>query len=288
MFWIDSIIAFTMILNSLRLIDRESQVHSFSQEPKNLVSENASLYSEIPSFSPIKGILPTETEGIRFKLPKSMLRAETFEHTSPGKKLELHLGDITNLGFPVELLTVSAFRNSYSPTPGTVMESLYRRGIHVQNLSRVPELDFRQNLGIWLSGATGVEGIGRLVCLEVIGRVFTFREALHNLFSFLNILETRGVQYSSIAIPMLGTGNQGFDKAEVIPALLDESLRFLQIARSIKEIHFVVFSDPDAMQFSSELDIRLGKGQISLSDGKTIDYIKKLPPGMGWMLRQPK
>jgi O-acetyl-ADP-ribose deacetylase (regulator of RNase III) len=143
-------------------------------------------------------------------------------------------------------------------------------------------------LGIWLSQPTGIEEIAQLICLEVIGRVFTFHEALHNLFSFLSILETRGKRLKSIAIPLLGTGSQGFEKSEVIPALLDESLRFLQISRAIQEVHFVVFSEMDASRFSSELDAQLGNGLIRLSDGKTIDHIKKLPPGMGWMLRQPK
>jgi hypothetical protein len=276
-----------MKLNGIRLVDGESpEIAFWPLFEKMRVREED--YSSLPSFSPIRNNLPPETDGIRFKLNKSMFRAETPEQVSTGKKLELHLGDITNLGFPVDLLTVSAFRGSYGPTPGTVMESLYRRGIHVHDLSRVPELDFRENMGIWLSKATGIKEIAQLVCLEVIGRVISFKEALHNLFSFLTILETRGKQPASISIPLLGTGNQGFDKAEVIPALLDESLRFLQIARAIKEIHFVVFSEKDAAQFSAELDTQLGKGQLFLSDGKTIDHIKKLPPGMGWILRQPK
>lgn len=258
-----------MKLNGIILSDQEIREHS-----------GAIFDSEIPFYSN----LPTDTEGIRFKLYKSMFRAVTPEKVSTGKKLELHLGDITNLGLPVDLLTVSAFRGSYVPTPGTVMESLYKRGIFVEDLSIDPELDFRENMGIWLSGPTGIQGIARLVCLEVIGRVFSFQEALHNLFSFLTIMETRGKQAASISIPLLGTGNQGFDKAEVIPALLDETLRFLQIARTIRDVHFVVFSESDARQFSSELDAQLSRGQLQLSDGKSIDHIKKLPPGMGWML----
>ena len=276
-----------MKLNSIQLIDREFPGFSFLPELERLSIDNDD-YLNIPSFSPTEKDLPQQSSGIRFKLDKSMFRAETPEHVSSGKKLELHLGDITRLDFPVDLLAVSAFRNSYHPTPGTVMESLYARGMHVQNLSRNPELDFRENMGIWLSQPTGIDQITQLVCLEVIGRVFSFQEALHNLFSFLSILEIRGKQAKSIAIPLLGTGNQGFEKSEVIPALLDETLRFLQIARTIQEVHFVVFSEMDARQFSAELDAQLGKGLVQLSDGKTIDHIKKLPPGMGWILQQPK
>jgi|GEM_PF-2008694 len=275
-----------MKLNSIRLVDREPDYLSFLQEAENRAYDIDER--SLPSFSPLEKGLPQESHGIRFKLNKSMFRAETPEHISSGKKLELHLGDITRLDFPVDLLAVSAFRCSYHPKPGTVMESLYNRGLNVRELSRNPEVDFRENLGIWLSQPTGIKEISQLICLEVIGRVFTFHEALHNLFSFLSILETRGKQPKSIAIPLLGTGNQGFDKAEVIPALLDETLRFLQIARTIKEIHFLVFSERDANQFSAELDAQLDKGLIKLSDGKTIDHIKKLPPGMGWMARQPK
>ncbi len=275
-----------MKLNSIRLVDREPDYLSFLQEEENRAYDIDER--SLPSFSPIERGLPQESHNIRFKLDKSMFRAKTPEHVSSGKKLELHRGDITKLDFPVDLLAVSAFRGSYHPTPGTVMESLYNRGLNVRDLSRNPELDFRENLGIWLSQPTGIKEISQLICLEVIGRVFTFHEALHNLFSFLSILETRGKQPKSIAIPLLGTGNQGFDKAEVIPALLDETLRFLQFARTIQEVHFVVFSETDANQFSAEMDAQLDKGLIRLSDGKTIDNIRRLPPGMGWMARQPK
>jgi hypothetical protein len=275
-----------MKLNAIRLVDRETNDFSFlkdSEIPDFNVAERS-----LPSFSPFERGLPEESHNIRFKFDNSMFRAETPKHVSSGKNLELHMGDITQLDFPVDLLAVSAFRGSYHPTPGTVMESLYNRGLNMRDLSRNPELDFRENMGIWLSQPTGIKEISQLICLEVIGRVFTFHEALHNLFSFLSILETRGKQPKSIAIPLLGTGNQGFDKAEVIPALLDETLRFLQIARTIQEVHFVVFSETDANQFSAEMDDQLSKGLIKLSDGKTINHIKKLPPGMGWMARQPK
>lgn len=197
------------------------------------------------------------------------------------RKIELHQGDITQLDFPVDLLAVSAYKNSYVPTPGTVMASLYKRGIPVADFALMPQEDFRSNFGAWLSTDTRVEGIGHLVCLEVIGRVSYFKRALQNLFNFLHTLEVYGYQFGSIAIPMLGTGRQGYHQDEVIPDLLNQSLKFLKKSESLTEIYFVVFNEKDAAKFEQQFEICLGSGRYQ--DLKNHHDIAMIPEEMAWL-----
>jgi hypothetical protein len=85
------------------------------------------------------------------------------------RSFELWKGDITRLGFPIDLLMVSAVGGHFSPFNNTVIGALSRKlGISVKNLSEEPDLDFLQpSFRLWVSKNVDPKRIGRIMCLEI-------------------------------------------------------------------------------------------------------------------------
>ena len=51
---------------------------------------------------------------------------------------------------PVDLIIVSAFRNSYTPTPSSIIGALHRKGLSVQKLAENKAIDLRDTSGFWI------------------------------------------------------------------------------------------------------------------------------------------
>ena len=67
--------------------------------------------------------------------------------TSYGEKeISVEYGDITTLDHNVDVLTISAFKNEYSPTIGTIYHSLKQVGIDVMSLAEDKFYDLASSL----------------------------------------------------------------------------------------------------------------------------------------------
>jgi hypothetical protein len=145
------------------------------------------------------------------------------------RAFELYQGDITRLGHKVDVLAVSAFAGDYVPTRTSVIGALRNNcGISLQQLSLTPEFDMRQSLGCWVARPERNEWCERIVCLEMLGRHSSIGEALENLFAMLAVLEAKGLPVSSLALPVLGTGDQAIKPDLVIRELLRCALAHLK------------------------------------------------------------
>ncbi|MDS3861735.1 hypothetical protein RIF25_13075 [Thermosynechococcaceae cyanobacterium BACA0444] len=145
------------------------------------------------------------------------------------RSFELYRGDITALREPIDLLVVSAFANSYAPTSGSVIGALYDKlNINVDHLARTPYLQLKQAFGCWVSQALDHPIFARVLCLEFIGIGFSVAEVFENLFTVLAILELRNIQIKTLALPMLGTGNQQLNHEQVTNCLLKCAIKFLE------------------------------------------------------------
>jgi len=192
------------------------------------------------------------------------------------KQFELYEGDITNLPFEVDLICVSAFKNGYIPVPGTVIGQLYNRGLNVDKLSQQPELDFRESLGIWVSEKLNQFFAKKLICVEIIGANDTLSGAINNLFAVLAALEIRGEQNKTIAIPLLGAGNQGIDPKNVISVLLKASIDFLKHARYLSKIYFVLYTGNKFLKvFDNEMNTLLGRKLINTPNSELAHILIK-------------
>jgi hypothetical protein len=86
--------------------------------------------------------------------------------------IQFCVGDVTQASpdQAVDVLVTSAYRDQYYPVPGSVFGSLYRQGIHVEDLAENKEVDLRGAFSCWLSKEilNPPEGIQfkRILCYE--------------------------------------------------------------------------------------------------------------------------
>ena len=179
-----------------------------------------------------------------------------FEHTlhSAGgvdKTIRIVHGDLCAVEEPVDIVVCSAFKGEYSPTPRTLIGSLLRqRSISVQALALQPEMDLRQ-MGGWLSRETGTN-FRRIACVELVDWSHLMNPELMNAtvlkkaFSTMRFLLEQaslcGVRVETVALPLLGTGNQGLEPSLVAVPLLSQCMLALE---SIPELRTITFYERD-------------------------------------------
>ena len=190
------------------------------------------------------------------------------------RHFKLYHGDITKLDFPVDVLCVSAFKNSYIPTPNSLIGGLYRnRGIDLQSLAQNPALDLRNIEHSFITQEINDERIGRILCLEMIGSGhLTLEDALNGLLATLYKAELRGLTITSIMLPLLGTGDQGIDPGSVIGILVRKMEYLLTTSREIREVILVDRDQDRAEQLNKAMNTLLGRKPIIFQ----LDSIKSL------------
>lgn len=198
------------------------------------------------------------------------------------RTFELFCGDITALEGKVDVLVVSSFAGSYSPTPGTLPGALFERlGIDLRQLAQRPALDMRIPLGTWLSEPLAAGPFGRILCVEIVGGRVPAREAITNVFVSLSLLEAKGWELGSVALPLLGTGAQGLSPELVIEAILRDGARFLDRSVGVQRITFVERDRELAQSLAGAMDAVLGRvrsylPQSDLSNAVRQDIQNKL------------
>lgn len=167
------------------------------------------------------------------------------------KKIEVYCCDVTLFDEPIDILTTSAFANSYAPTPNTIFRALDRVGISVGLLALRPFIDLRHSCGTWLSEQTRSKksGIGRIGCIEMRGRNIkgdaqnATEEALISsicaYFHMLDIAAVCGVKMETVALPLLGTGSQKIASSLMVIPLLNECVSFLKRNAAVKRLCFI-------------------------------------------------
>lgn len=191
------------------------------------------------------------------------------------KEFELVQGDITNLPFNVDLLCLSAFKNDYTPTPRSIIGQFYKKDIDVGAQSKKPYLDFRESLGIWVSNKFDNNFFKKIICVEIVGSNKTFIGAIKNLFAVVSALEVQGDQNFSIALPLIGAGDQAIDKELVISSLLEISLDFLKYSRFLNKVYFIVDKSEKASDFNKQMNNILGRVKIKSPTGELANILRR-------------
>ena len=190
------------------------------------------------------------------------------------KEFELVQGDITNLPFKVDLLCLSAFKDDYTPTETSIIGQLHKKGVNIEQLSKNPTMDFRESLGIWVSEEMEDKFFKKIICVEIIGSNNSFIDAVKNLFAVISTLEIQGQKNASIALPMLGAGDQSINDEVVISSLLEVSLEFLKYSRFLNKIYFVVYSDAKSIAFNKQMNDTLGRVKIKSPTGELANILR--------------
>ena len=185
-----------------------------------------------------------------------LLYTATVSTAHGDKSISVISGDATNLAERIDILTVSAYRNDYAPVYGTLAGALYQIGIDMFELSNDPYFDLRSICNVWLSN--GIDGrINRIGCIEMSSYGYYSEDSvIKNIkayFQMLDIAATSGVKMSTVALPLLGGGNQGISKNLTLIPIVNECLAFLQRNESCEKIIFVDINHERACAFADAL-----------------------------------
>ena len=167
------------------------------------------------------------------------------------KTISVYLSDILLFDEPIDILTTSARKWSYAPTPNSVFGALFRHGISAADLAAEPEIDLRQLCNVWLSKAVYSRStmIRRIGCIEMVRyspdgvqRIVNEQAMLNSIrayFQMLDIASTYGIPMDTIALPLLGTGDQHISASLTMIPILNECISFLKRNQSVQRICFI-------------------------------------------------
>lgn len=196
------------------------------------------------------------------------------------KTLAIRQGDMCSLENEYDILVCSAFKGDYVPTYSSLIGSLYwNKNISVGKLAERPEIDLRA-MGCWLSRETGTN-FRRIACVELLSR-YSRRDMecrneimLKSAFSTLRFLleqaDIRGIPLRSVALPVLGTGNQGIELYYIVGPLLNQCLQALENIDGLEEITFYERNPEKAAETAQVLRKTL-EGRLSQAPQVFISY----------------
>ena len=183
--------------------------------------------------------------------------------TPQGKKqLAVLCGDISDLSEELDVLTISAFHRDYAAVPHTLLGALDQNDINTALLSAEPFIDLRTTANIWLSPEieTARLPIRRIGCIESPplfssgDRTAILLKEIQAYFHMLEIASLSGVPIRTLAMPVIGGGNQHIDSELVMIPILNECLRFLKQDEQIRRIFIITRNRGQAEAFAATLE----------------------------------
>lgn len=167
------------------------------------------------------------------------------------KEICVYCADVTRFDSEIDILTTSAFINSYAPTPATVFRALDEVDINVWLLSQSPAFDLRNPCHVWLSKeVTGSSAqIRRIGCIEFPGDPIRHADpfkaeqsiisSIQAYFHMLDLAAVYDVKMDTVALPLIGSGRQHISGNLLLIPLINECLSFLARNRSVSRICFI-------------------------------------------------
>lgn len=201
-----------------------------------------------------------------------MLPSDIFVlETNFGEKvIEFRNQDITKLKDKVDILVVSVFKGGYKPTPGTLVNALLTGcSVSLKDESENPVINLRENLSTWFSRELNTEGFSRLLVVEMRSKYgdepFSLLETFNNIFGSLAVADVRGIKIKTVAMTLLGTGQQGLEPKDVMPTLLEESKRALKTISNLEKIIYCERSEAKATIVYEALNEALQRTNIQFT-----------------------
>ena len=144
-----------------------------------------------------------------------------------------------------DLILCAAFKNDYSPVPGSLIGSLYENNINVEELSKSPEVDGK-GLGFWISRPIESDICKRVGVVELVDLSKESNEteqlAIYKFVENIISYDFYRFHYQKIAMPLLGTGYLGMTIEFAVSVLLSTIINCLKTNNELTE---VVFSELD-------------------------------------------
>ncbi|MFM2090023.1 MAG: hypothetical protein RLZZ127_512 [Planctomycetota bacterium] len=176
-----------------------------------------------------------------------------------GHRIRIVRGDLSAPPIPMDLVLCSVFADAHDrdPHPGTLIHAIQQRyetyTIHPDRAT----VDLRAALDTWFQAAPATmlaRNLGMIQCRPFGGGgVRPISDILENLCLSLEVVRLRkGIPSQTLAMPVIGTGRQGFDRREVITALIPALTQAMHRLASPATWHIVEFH-PERAQETSQM-----------------------------------
>jgi hypothetical protein len=170
-----------------------------------------------------------------------LLRRLQFPIGKNQKSIELLTGDLTRMParHAVDALIVSAFLGDFVPTASSLVGALDRVGLSVANLSERKAVDLRQQYGSWLSRPIKGFNFSRVICIES-GWIGGPIEIASNLFRTVGPYILAQDAIRSIAMPIIGSGDQANEPAAILAAVLNSAVDWMDRGLPLEILKIVI------------------------------------------------
>lgn len=168
--------------------------------------------------------------------------------------IELYQGDLTDMPdeHAVDVLVVSAFPGSYSIFgKNTLMGALGRIGVDVRDLAKDKAADLRETFSCWLTKDLDTSQPGvqfkRILVFEPLIRGEPY-EVVGDIFQSLMPFVSTEPYITSIAMPIVASGNQGIAPVQMLIPLIEASINWFKLGLPVKTLKIVEVSSTKAME----------------------------------------
>ena len=185
-----------------------------------------------------------------------LLASWTIPHGGEPRTIQLLQGDLSQLPreHSVDVLVVSAFKNDYRPTPTSLIGALARQGLSVADLAEHKKVDLRNQFSCWLSGLVpGQFAFRQILCIES-GWHGSPPEIADDLFRALAPYLIGEFPNASVAMPLIGTGDQGFPPGLIVESLFRAAVGWIHRGLPLRLLKIVVFSEDAAKLARDKFD----------------------------------
>lgn len=188
------------------------------------------------------------------------LASWTIRHENEDRSIELFHGDLARLPLEhaVDVLVVSAFPNDYVTTSTSLIGALGETGLSVAALAANKQADLREQFSCWLSRPVSRRfNFRRLLCIES-GWRGTPPENTEDLFRALTPFLLTKFPNSTVAMPLIGAGDQGYPTMEILESILRAAAAWIERGLKLRQLKIVI-RDKDTADEAADVFATLKK-----------------------------
>ena len=185
----------------------------------------------------------------RMRAGELPLYQHAFQVQGEQKLIEVWCHDLTTFPQYIDLLTISAFQDSYNVKIKSVIGALWNSmRLDAGKLLKDPYSDLRSYVGCWLSRelpyASTNGHFGRIGCISLNGKDAEpghIMSRLRSYFHMMDLAADAGIAMETIALPIIGTGRQKINTETILLPLMNDVVAFMKRNNSVRKVLFVEY-----------------------------------------------